>query len=63
MGVGEEGDCGAGIHNDMSTSTCNNNDKTCKITDMVSFINILFVILLPKSLIRLEKNKLTVIIR
>lgn len=49
MGVGEEGDCGAGIHNDMSTSTCNNNDNTCKITDMVSFINILFVILLPKS--------------
>lgn len=29
VGVGEEGDCGAGVHNDMSTRICNNNLKKC----------------------------------
>ncbi len=39
VGVGEEGDCGAGVHKDMSTHICNNNinNKTYKSTDMVSF--------------------------
>lgn len=27
VGVGEEGDCGPGVHNDMSTSIENNNDN------------------------------------
>lgn len=53
VGVGEEGDCGAAVHNDRSTSISNNNVKTCKIADMVLvliwIINILVVTLLPKS--------------
>lgn len=39
VGVGEEGDCGAGVHNDMSTLLHN---KTCKTTINVSFIHLLF---------------------
>ncbi len=27
VGVGDEGDGGAGVHNDMSTSICNNNNN------------------------------------
>ena len=37
VGVGEEGDCGAGVHNDMSTKS--NNIRTCKIIATVRCMN------------------------
>ena len=39
VGVGEEGDCGAGVHNDISTRLHN---ETRKSTIYVSFIHLLF---------------------
>lgn len=53
VGVGEEGDCGPGVHNDMSTSIENNNDNNGQLAKHSFHTD---------HLIRVE-NRLTVVVR